>query len=64
MEQTKVTYRGRELFTLGHFGTFLFEIFMFLFGCGWLSIGIGFSLMEDFDFMIILGYVLDCKVYT
>lgn len=40
MEQTKVTYRGRELFTLGHFGTFINYILIFLFGIGWLSAGV------------------------
>lgn len=40
MESTTITYRGRKLFTVGHFGTFIIQILIFLFGCGWLSIGI------------------------
>lgn len=40
MERTNVTYRGKTLFTLGHTGTFITYIFIFLLGCGWLWIGI------------------------
>ena len=56
MEKTIITYRGRKMFTLGHDGTFIFQFFQFLFGCGWLSAGIVFS-FEEFSFMTILGYV-------
>lgn len=57
MEKTIITYRGRKLFTLGHTGTFVNYIFIFIFGCGWLSLGIFGSINRDL-IMAIIGCIL------
>jgi NADH:ubiquinone oxidoreductase subunit 6 (subunit J) len=59
MERTIITYRGRKLFTLGHTGTFVNYILIFLFGCGWLGFAVYSSLNEDMVGVVsILGYCL------
>ena len=49
MEQTKITYRGHELFTLGHFGTLIYYVLIFLFGVGWFAGGVTFLVENKGD---------------
>ena len=60
MAQTVISYRGKRTVTLGQFGTLMIYIFMFIFGCGWLSIGVLFCYEGNFIaiFPFLVGFII------